>query len=392
MPPVDPATPAPEAKATPARPSRTEVLKAAVLREAPQAVRDQIEGKTTLTKSQEATDAAEAHNPGSEGSTPSPATTLPENTDGAESITFGAPEEKPAATAEETPVKLTAEQLAALNEETRKRITDQDKENVKLRKRSQEAEEQLKQKDQAISEKDKALADALEKLNEAQTRGGLAGNVFNGWQNSKAVGSWGAAGKELLQRFEQISVKVTTGNEVPEDMLKYKLPDGREITLDEDAYNDAHAWVNDAAKWFEHDSKVSDSKAKAKPLVEKYSQHEGYTAKHDEYRNDPHIAARMPEILAKAALVDLLEERSGTIYFGKAGAAKNASPASDAAGPARAPKTTPTPPRETAASTPRLVPQSAAAGAQSSEALSRAKTTGRPDDVRAALRAMKFKQ
>lgn len=369
-----------------------------MLREAPQAVRDQIEGKTTPTKSQEATDAAEAHNPGVEGSTPSPATTPLDNADEAETITFGTPEEKPA-DKEETPAKLSAEQLAALNEETRKRITDQDKENVKLRKRSQEAEEQLKQKDQAISEKDqaisekdKALADALEKLNEAQTRGGLAGNVFNGWQNSKAVGSWGAAGKELLQRFEQISVKVTTGNEVPEDMLKYKLPDGREITLDEDAYNDAQAWVNDAAKWFAHDSKVSDSKAKAKPLVEKYSQHEGYTAKHDEYRNDPHIAARMPEILAKAALVDLLEERNGTIYFGKAGAAKNASPASDAAGPGRAPKTTPTPPRETAASTPRLVPQSAAAGAQSSEALSRAKTTGRPDDVRAALRAMKFKQ
>jgi len=78
----------------------------------------------------------------------------------------------------------------------------------------------------------KARDEALGKLNDAQSFSGLAGNVFAGWQDAKAVGTWGKAGKEILGQFNQISIKHAAGEDVPSTMLDYKLPNGQSIKLD----------------------------------------------------------------------------------------------------------------------------------------------------------------
>ena len=55
----------------------------------------------------------------------------------AEVIHFDAPEETPAATADESPAEISEDELAKLDEKARKRITDASKEAAKVRKRAQ---------------------------------------------------------------------------------------------------------------------------------------------------------------------------------------------------------------------------------------------------------------
>lgn len=357
---------------------------------------------TRDSKSQGAAVATEAHNPGPDGSTPSPASKPADKADQAEGATppakkdvetFTLGEEtsvEPAPEQESEPAEIPAEQLTALSEDVKKKLAERDKENVKVRHRAQEAEKKLKEEQDARANDKKEIETLRAKLQETHARGGLTDNVFAKWEDPKAVSQWENAAQAIIEKANKIALARGTGEEIPQALLKVKLPNGNEVELTSDLYDEARGWIADAGTWRDHNKAVSKARETAEPIVAKLSKMEGYTAARESYLADPDLHARLPEIVAKAAMFDVFEARKGTITFpGKAGAATSA-PSSDgdeAQGPT--PKTTPTPPREPAASTPRLAPSAHAGSNERSAQKQRAMMSGDEDEIKAALRASK---
>jgi hypothetical protein len=319
------------------------------------------------------------------------------------------PEETPAATPEETEVisfgetlkeepeatavDFTPEQLAALGEDVRKKLTERDKENVKLRKRAQEVEAQIKENQSALEALKTQLEEATQNLNDSQARGGLSGNLFGSWQDAKAVGTWGSTGKAILDKFNQISKAAAEGQEITEDLLTHTLPNGTKVKLNTETFDSAQRWIEDAGQWFRYDQEVMAAKEKVKPIVEKHKGLTGYAAAREAYLKDSKLSTRMEELVAKAALYDVLESRKADIRFpGKAGAATNALPSGGAEGQGRAPTPTPTPPKELPASTPRMAPAAHAASQERSQQKQLAMKSGNEDDIREALKASKARR
>jgi hypothetical protein len=314
--------------------------------------------------------------------------TPPEET---EVISFGeiTHKEEPEATA----VDFTPEQLAALGEDVRKKLTERDKENVKLRKRAQEVEAQIKERESALEALKTQLEEATQNLNDSQARGGLSGNLFGSWQDAKAVGTWGSTGKAILDKFNQISKAAAEGQEITEDLLTHTLPNGTQVKLNTETFDSAQRWIEDAGQWFRHDQEVMAAKEKVKPIVEKHKGLTGYTAAREAYLKDSKLSTRMEELVAKAALYDVLDSRGADIRFpGKAGAATSALPSGGAEGQGRAPTPTPTPPKELPASTPRMAPAAHAASQERSQQKQQAMKSGNEDDIREALKASKARR
>lgn len=317
----------------------------------------------------------------------------PANLDEGERVTFGdAPPAEPAAK-EGAPAEdhgLTPEQLKALGDDVRKKLNLSSQENAKVRKRAQAAEAQVKELEAKAAAAEQARESALAQVQELQSRRGLDSNTFGTWTDKQAVSTWSDAGKAILAQFSRVSIKHAANEEIPEDLLQYKLPNGQEVKLDSATYEAATQWVEDAKDWEDYTAKASKYREQARPVVEKHAQLTGYEAARKAYLDDPHVSARIDELAAKAAFYDVLEARKGTVLFGKADAASNASTSKAAEVQARAPVPTPTPPREAAATPPRVAPADQAGNAERSQVKARAMKTGDPDAIRAALLAAKF--
>lgn len=272
-----------------------------------------------------------------------------------EEIRFGEEPDKPkedeaAKPEEEKPLELTEDELAKLDEKARKAVTEASKEAVKVRKRAQEAEAKLKEHEAKLTEKD----EELKGLKESLTRGvALAGNSFQQFKDAQAVAQWGTNAQEALVLLRNHETRVKAGRAHAEDTITHTLPNGQEVELTAADRAMYEARAQDAEKWFEHGEKFHANKTAAAKLAEKHKDTKGYAEARERYLKDPELPTRIEELVAKAALYDILDVRKAHITFSDtAGAAKNA-PSSTAGGDLEKPA--PRQPRsETAASVPRL--------------------------------------
>jgi hypothetical protein len=269
-----------------------------------------------------------------------------------ESITFDTPDETPAATTEEPVAELSDDELAKLDEKARKRITEASKEAAKVRKRAQEAEAKIKEHEAKVTELETKLAEIEKQESESAVRAaGLAGNAFVHFKDAHAVASWGENAKEALALLAYHEREVKAGRRSSEEPVTHTLPNGQEIELrgtDQATYQQR---VSDAQEWFNHDSKVSKVRESASKLAEKHLATKGYKEARETYLKDASLPTRLEELVAKAALYDVLQSRRAVITFpDTAGAASKASSSvQESKGTERK-----DPPSESRASTPRL--------------------------------------
>lgn len=288
---------------------------------------------------------------------PAPAAAAPaEEAKGKEEIRFGeeaAEADKEDAPAEEVPEELSAEELAKLDEKVRRRVTEASKENVKVRKRAQDAEAKVKEYEAKLAENDKELA----ALRDGQTRGaGLSGNAFAQFKDGHAVAAWGTNAQEAAVLIKNLAAKVKAGRAHESETITHTLPNGQEVELKAEDLAAYEARAQHAQAWFEHAEQTTKNRESADKLAEKHKDTKGYAEARAKYLKDPALAARLDELVAKAALYDTLESRKAVITFSDspAGAAKSAPP-TQAGGVPNTPAKPKQPPSESPASVPRLV-------------------------------------
>lgn len=266
-----------------------------------------------------------------------------------EVIQFNAPEETPAAAAEEVAPEITEEELAKLDEKARKRITEASKEAAKVRKRAQEAEAKLKEHEAKVTELETKLADIEQQGNEAAVRSaGLAGNAYAHFKDAHAVAAWAENAKDALALLSYHDREVKAGRRSEEDPVTHTLPTGQEVELRASDLPVYQQRVTDAQQWFTHDAKVSQVRESATKLAEKHATTKGYKEARDAYLKDANLPARLEELAAKAALYDVLQSRRAVITFPDAAGAATKAPSAKESTPRQ------DPPSETRASTPRL--------------------------------------
>jgi hypothetical protein len=302
--------------------------------------------KEKKAKAAAAAPAAEAPTPAAaEAPADKPADKAPEG----EVIQFDAPEETPAAAAEEVAPEITEEELAKLDEKARKRITEASKEAAKVRKRAQEAEAKLKEHEAKVTELETKLADIEKQGNEAAVRSaGLAGNAFVHFKDGHAVATWAENAKDALALLSYHEREVKAGRRSEDDPVTHTLPTGQEIELRASDLPVYQQRVTDAQQWFTHDAKVSQVRESATKLAEKHATTKGYKEARDAYLKDANLPARLEELAAKAALYDVLQSRRAVITFPDAAGAATKAPSAKESTPRQ------DPPSETRASTPRL--------------------------------------
>lgn len=283
-----------------------------------------------------------------------PAETVPPvETPATETITFSA-EEPPAETvpAEETPAELSEDELAKLDEKARKRITEASKEAAKVRKRAQEAEAKLKEQETKAAELETKLAELEKQGADAAVRSaGLAGNAFVHFKDAHAVAAWAQNAQKALTLLEFHENQVKAGRREVDETVTHTLPNGQEIELgagDADYYKQR---VADAQQWFEHDAKVVKVRESAAKLAEKHAATKGYKEARETYLKDASLPTRLEELVAKAALYDVLQSRRAVIKFPDTAGAANKAPSKVEES---SPTTRKQPPSESPASTPRL--------------------------------------
>lgn len=268
----------------------------------------------------------------------------------AEVIHFDTPEETPAATAEESPAEISEDELAKLDEKARKRITDASKEAAKVRKRAQEAEAKLKEHETKVTELETKLAEMSKQDGDAAVRAaGLAGNAFVHFKDGYAVAAWGENAKDALALLSYHDKEVKAGRRDADEAITHTLPDGTEIELRRTDLPTYQQRVTDAQHWFNHDAKVAKVRESATKLAEKHTATKGYTEARDTYLKDASLPTRLEELVAKAALYDVLQSRRAVITFPDAAGAATKAPSSKEDSTQRK-----DPPNETRASTPRL--------------------------------------
>ena len=282
---------------------------------------------------------------------PVPAT--PATTDEAESISFDTPEETPAVSPDETPVEDISEaELAKLDEKARKRITEASKEAAKVRKRAQEAEAKLKENESKVSELETKLAEIEQQGGEAAVRAaGLAGNAFVHFKDGHAVAKWGENAKDALALLSYHDKEVKAGRRSDDEPITHTLPNGQEIELRSTDLPVYQQRITDAQQWFSHDAQVGKVRESATKLAEKHATTKGYKEARDTYLKDASLPTRLEELVAKAALYDVLQSRRAVITFPDTAGAANKAPSSVQESQSTQRKD---PPNETRASTPRL--------------------------------------
>jgi hypothetical protein len=268
----------------------------------------------------------------------------------AEVIHFDAPEETPAATADESPAEISEDELAKLDEKARKRITDASKEAAKVRKRAQEAEAKLKEHETKVTELETKLAELSKQDGDAAVRAaGLAGNAFVHFKDGHAVATWGENAKDALALLSYHDKEVKAGRRDADEAITHTLPDGSEIELRRTDLPTYQQRVTDAQHWFAHDAKVAKVRESATKLAEKHTATKGYTEARDTYLKDASLPTRLEELVAKAALYDVLQSRRAVITFPDTAGAATKAPSSKEDSTQRK-----DPPSESRASTPRL--------------------------------------
>ena len=143
-----------------------------------------------------------------------------------------------------------------------------------------------------------------------------------------------------------------------DDEVTHELPNGVEVTLklsDQAAYE---ARLRDAHHWFAMDKQVTSNREAASKIEQRHSKTAGYAEAYQAYAKDETLAARLPELMAKAALYDTLMTRKAVIEFpDTVGATKTASsgPAARTLEQAAPEKRKTAPLTETSTSAPRMV-------------------------------------
>lgn len=276
----------------------------------------------------------------------------PVETPAAESITFDTPDETPAVTAEEPVAELSDEELAKLDEKARKRITEASKEAAKVRKRAQEAEAKLAEHAAKVTELETKLAEIEKQDGEAAVRAaGLAGNTFVHFKDAHAVASWGENAKEAMALLSYHDREVKAGRRTEDEAVTHTLPNGQEVELRPADLPTYQQRITDAQDWFTHDAKVGKVRESAAKLAEKHTATKGYKEARETYLKDASLPTRLEELVAKAALYDVLQSRRAVITFPDTAGAATKAPSS-----VQESKTTERkdPPSESRASTPRL--------------------------------------
>jgi hypothetical protein len=271
----------------------------------------------------------------------------------AESITFDTPEETPAVSAEETPAEEISEaELAKLDEKARKRITEASKEAAKVRKRAQEAEAKIKEHEAKVSELEIKLAEIEKQDGEAAVRAaGLAGNSFVHFKDAHAVATWGENAKEAQALLAYHEREVKAGRRTEDEPVTHTLPNGQEVELRPGDLPTYQQRITDAQDWFTHDAKVSKVRESATKLAEKHTATKGYKEARETYLKDASLPTRLEELVAKAALYDVLQSRRAVITFPDTAGAATKAPSTMQESKSTERKD---PPNETRASTPRL--------------------------------------
>jgi len=282
-----------------------------------------------------------------------PAPETPAAAAAVESITFDTPEETPAAAAEETPAaELSDEELAKLDEKARKRITEASKEAAKVRKRAQDAEAKLAEQATKVTELETKLAEIEKQDGEAAVRAaGLAGNAFVHFKDGHAVATWGENAKEALALLSYHEREVKAGRRGADEPVAHTLPNGQEVELRSSDLTTYQQRIVDAQQWFNHDAQVGKVRESAGKLAEKHAATKGYKEARDTYLKDTSLPTRLEELVAKAALYDVLQSRRAVITFPDTAGAANKAPSSVQESKRTQRKD---PPVETPASTPRL--------------------------------------
>lgn len=271
-----------------------------------------------------------------------------------ETITFNADEETPAAAApaEEAPVDLSDDELSKLDEKSRKKYLEVSKENAKIRKRTQEAESKVKEHEAKVAELETRLAEIEKQEGEAAVRAaGLAGNAFVHFKDAHAVASWAENAKDALALLSYHEKEVKAGRRADDEPITHTLPNGQEIELRGTDAGTYQQRVVDAQHWFTHDTQVGKVRESAAKLAEKHVSTKGYKEARETYLKDTSLPTRLEELVAKAALYDVLQSRRAVITFPDTAGAANKAPSS-----VQESKTTERkdPPSESRASTPRL--------------------------------------
>jgi len=271
-----------------------------------------------------------------------------------ETITFNADEETPAAAVvDEIAPELSEEELAKLDEKARKRVTEASKEAAKVRKRAQEAEAKLKEHEAKVSELESKLAEIEKQGGDAAVRSaGLAGNAFVHFKDAHAVAAWAENAKDALALLSYHEREVKAGRRAEDEPVTHTLPNGQEIELRATDLPVYQQRVSDAQQWFTHDAKIGQVRESATKLAEKHAATKGYKEARETYLKDASLPTRLEELVAKAALYDVLQSRRAIITFpDTAGAANKAPSATVQESKATERKD---PPSESRASTPRL--------------------------------------
>lgn len=274
-------------------------------------------------------------------------------TPAAESITFDSPEESPVVSVEEVAAEeISEDELAKLDEKARKRITEASKEAAKVRKRAQEAEAKLKEQEAKVTELATKLAEIEKQDGEAAVRAaGLAGNAFVHFKDAHAVASWGENAKEALALLTYHEREVKAGRRGEDEPVTHTLPNGQEVELRRADLATYQQRITDAQDWFTHDAKVGKVRESAAKLAEKHATTKGYTEARETYLKDTSLPTRLEELVAKAALYDVLQSRRAVITFPDTVAAANKATSTVQESKSTQRKD---PPSESPASTPRL--------------------------------------
>ena len=283
---------------------------------------------------------------------PAAAAETPVETPAAESITFDTPDESPAVTADEPVAELSDEELAKLDEKARKRITEASKEAAKVRKRAQEAEAKIKEHEAKVTELETKLAEIEKQDGEAAVRAaGLAGNSFVHFKDAHAVATWGENAKEAQALLAYHEREVKAGRRTEDEPVTHTLPNGQEVELRPADLPTYQQRITDAQDWFTHDAKVSKVRESATKLAEKHTATKGYKEARETYLKDASLPTRLEELVAKAALYDVLQSRRAVITFPDTAGAATKAPSTMQESKSTERKD---PPNETRASTPRL--------------------------------------
>jgi hypothetical protein len=133
--------------------------------------------------------------------------------------------------------------------------------------------------------------------------------------------------------------------------VTHTLPDGREIELRPADLPTYQQRITDAQAWFSHDAKVGKVRESAAKLAEKHTATKGYKEARETYLKDASLPTRLEELVAKAALYDVLQSRRAVITFPDTAGAATKAPSSMQESKSTERKD---PPSESRASTPRL--------------------------------------